>query len=545
MEGQRKGPRLSLDPGPRRPVMEVTKDETLVKRRCHDCGDTFTGEHLGSGSTPLCPGGCRNPYLSCPACGDIFRPEQPPDDGQKVYEVHGCERGKVRLRLDNPTCRHCGAPTEGVGSPCGCPGDTAKRKADADAEAARQDAERHKQELRDKERAARLKASMSLVDLPGLRKVAQRDRTDAELLDRERAVKDRELSRRERRQDGYDADGGQVEDTGEPLSAFEMPMDGSDLDLAPTAMLQRRDGATLLYDGKLNFLFGTPGSGKSWLALYAIHEALLRGKRAIYWDHEDTPSTLKRRSALIGLDLADFWSEGQFKYLRPGLDGSTLAMAEAMTWIAGGDGPTLVVIDSAESAGCPSDGADVAPWLAKIVLPFLEAGATVLVLDHVPKRKEGRPLGPIGSQHKLARVDGAALYVSGVPWTQKTDGHLTLYNHKDRHGQLPAPIGKAVARLVGTHERDTLYLSIVAPETEDNLEEAYIPTLRALVSAGPDGVHGQKAMRDLVVGRNNQKDKAISDLVELDFVLKTPGKKVHYSITALGLEELGASDDEG
>ena len=48
-----------------------------------------------------------------------------------------------------------------------------------------------------------------------------------------------------------------------------------------------------------------------------------------------------------------------------------------------------------------------------------------------------------------------------------------------------------------------------------------------------------------MVGRNNQKDKAISDLVELGFVLKTPGKKVHYSITALGLEELGASDDEG
>ncbi len=88
----------------------------------------------------------------------------------------------------------------------------------------------------------------------------------------------------------------------------------------------------------------------------------------------------------------------------------------------------------------------------------------------------------------LHNPSGAALYVSGVPWTQKTDGHLTLYNHKDRHGQLPAPIGKAVARLVGTHEHDTLNLSIVAPETEDNLEEAYIPTLRALAGAGPDGV---------------------------------------------------------
>ena len=30
-------------------------------------------------------------------------------------------------------------------------------------------------------------------------------------------------------------------------------MDGSDLDLAPTAMMQRKDGSTLFYDGKLNF----------------------------------------------------------------------------------------------------------------------------------------------------------------------------------------------------------------------------------------------------------------------------------------------------
>ena len=265
-----------------------------------------------------------------------------------------------------------------------------------------------------------------------------------DLEERELDQKEKLMARREARQEAADDDeGGQVEG-GEPLSAFEMPMDGSDLDLAPTAMMQRKDGSTLFYDGKLNFLFGVPGSGKSWVALWCIHETLLRGRRAAYWDHEDTPNTLNRRSKLMGLDLADFWGDSQFKYLRPGLDGSTLAMTEAMRWIADGDGPALIVIDSAESAGCPSDGADVAPWLAQIVQPFLDAGCTVLVLDHVPKRKEGRPLGPIGSQHKLAKIDGAALFVSGVPWTQKTDGHLVLTNHKDRHGQLPAPIGKAV-----------------------------------------------------------------------------------------------------
>ena len=371
---------------------------------------------------------------------------------------------------------------------------------------------------------------------------------DSELREREQVVKGREISRRERRQDGFDAIADDAEATepvaGLTLADYETPMDGSDLDLAPTALLTRKDGATLLYKGKLNFIFGAPGGGKSWVALRCVEEALLQGHRAVYWDHEDTASTLKRRASVIGLDLADSWSEGQFKYLRPGLDDSTLAFEEALTWVSGGDGPTLVVIDSAESAGCPSDGADVAPWLSKLVLPFLNAGATTLVIDHIPKRKEGRPLGPIGSQHKLARIDGAALLVTGVPWTQKTDGHLVLTNHKDRHGQLPAPNGKAVARVIGTHEHDSLYMNITSPEKEDNLEEAYIPTLRALVGAGKDGVVGQKAMRDLVVGRGSQRDKAIGDLVEFGYILKTKGKKLHYSITASGLEELEASDDE-
>ena len=367
--------------------------------------------------------------------------------------------------------------------------------------------------------------------------------------DREQVIRGRELSRREHYQDIYDADeGGQVEDAGEPLSAFEMPMDGSDLDLAPTAMLQRKDGATLFYDRTLSFLFGTPGGGKSWVALRCVMETLLRGRRAAYWDFEDTPGTLSRRAKKMGMDLSDYWRDGQFKYLRPGLNGSDQAMAEALAWVKEGDGPTLIVIDSATSAGCPSDGADVAPWLAKIVQPFLDAGCSVLVLDHVPKRKEGRPLGPIGSQHKLAKIDGAALFVSGVPWTQKTGGYLVLYNHKDRQGQLPAPLGKAVARIIVTHEGEDLRMSIVSPEDSDNIEEAYQPTLQALAAAGPDGVHGQKAMRDLVVGRADQRDKAIRDLVELGFILKTPGRKgrkVHYAMTALGLEEVGAADDEG
>ena len=370
---------------------------------------------------------------------------------------------------------------------------------------------------------------------------------------RELAQKQMAMGRREARQEAADAadaadEGGQVDGDGEPLASFEAAMDGSDLDNAPTAMLQRKDGSTLFYDGKLNFLFGTPGSGKSWVGLYAVHEALLRGLKAAYWDHEDGPGTLKRRSLLMGLNLADFWADGQFKYLRPGLEGSTLAMAEVSEWIAGGEGPTLLVIDSAESAGCPSDGADVAPWLAKTVLPFREAGATVLVLDHVPKQRINRPLGPIGSQHKLARVDGAALFVSGVPWTAKADGYLTLFNHKDRNGQLPAPIGKAVARLIGTHEGEGLALSIVSPEAEDNVSVDGLDLTASLQAIADKGVLvGYEALLDSVGNYHKAKRLAIvGELKDNGYITqskRTKGK-THYSISEIGMTYLAEDDVE-
>ena len=430
-------------------------------------------------------------WYDCDGCEDGFLASTPPDPGRKLYEIHGCVRGKRKAILDAITCDHCGVVTGPVH--CGCPADIAKRKADSDAsdKKGKEDSERYKlQQARfEKKRAdevrkedARINEDFRAMAAEG-RKAKERDQLDLQLRDREQAVRGREVGRLERRNDNLDAaaDVVQVEEEEEPLSAFEAPMDGSDLALAPTAMLQRKDGSPLFYDACLNFCFGTPGGGKSWVALYCIHETLLRGRKAIYWDHEDTPGTLSRRSMKLGLDLADFWRDGQFKYLRAGVGGTTKeqsrAMTEALEWVEGGDGPTLVVIDSAESAGCPADGSDVAPWLAKMVQPFLDAGCTVLVLDHIPKRKEGRPLGPIGSQHKLARVDSAALLVSGTPWTQKTDGHLVMVVHKDRHGMLPSPNGKAVARLIGTHQGDTLHMSIVAPETADNISESYAPTL--------------------------------------------------------------------
>ena len=106
-------------------------------------------------------------------------------------------------------------------------------------------------------------------------------------------------------------------------------------------------------------------------------------------------------------------TKDDLRYLQGDVTESSVAVAELQTWLMGGDGPGLLVIDSAESAGCPSDGASVVKWYESHTNPFTSYGAAVLVIDHVPKSKIDRPKGAIGSQHKLARVDGAALAISG------------------------------------------------------------------------------------------------------------------------------------
>ena len=62
----------------------------------------------------------------------------------------------------------------------------------------------------------------------------------------------------------------------------------------------------------------------------------------------------------------------------------------------------------------------------------------MLLIDHVPKQRIDRPMGPIGSQYKRQAVQGASLFASGQPWTKQADGRIVLRLHKDRMVTFPA-----------------------------------------------------------------------------------------------------------
>ena len=331
---------------------------------------------------------------------------------------------------------------------------------------------------------------------------------------------------------------------GEPLSAFETPLDGP-IPEPPGALLRRADGATLVYQGRLNWVYGLPSSGKTWLSLYCMGEALLRGLRVAYWDFDDDVGELQRRAAKLGIDLAHHWQEGQFKYWSEGLEDSALAMSEAVEWVEGSDGPALVVVDSVTSAGCPADGSPIMPWAHQFLTPFCTVGATVLALDHLPKRKEGRPLGPIGATQKLALLTGVALRVDGEKcWNEAENGYFVLTNEKDRCGALPAKKSNAVARVTGTwNEAGGLDMAFLLPGTGDDgndLEAVTENLLDLITEAGPVGIRGMAAILDKIQARHKVVRKALENLLETGLIqttqAKSRGKPITYMVTEAGAE---------
>ena len=324
---------------------------------------------------------------------------------------------------------------------------------------------------------------------------------------------------------------------GEPLSAFKVSM--AEVDASPpTALLCRSDGAPLLYDGHVNLIYGLPSCGKTWVALHIVGECLLRGMRVAYLDYENGPGSIKGRMADLGFDALEYEEAEMFMYIRPVLQESALAMAEAMEWLTQSDGPGLVVIDSLGTAGCPADGSDVKPWIDKHLMPFKNGGASVVGLDHIPKRVEGRPRGPIGSQYKLQVVDGAALLIQvDKQWNKVQDGRITLRNEKNRFGALPAAPPELVAAVTAKHVNDSLDIAIVPPDQEDALESAYLPTLKALLAHGC-GVVGKTAMRRLVKGTTDKRDTVIKELVREGYIAKGDkvGRKETYLLTQEGQE---------
>lgn len=232
--------------------------------------------------------------------------------------------------------------------------------------------------------------------------------------------------------------------TSSDQSWAEVDLGDDDSDPVPD-VLTMINGSGLLYRGEMNMTWGLASAGKSWLAYLAIIQQVKLGRHAILLDYENGRRRIRSRLRMLGLS-ADEVAEYVHVYL-----GET-GMVPIKRMPIALDQVGIVVTDSCTGALAAMDldaksTGDIETFARRNVTPFTEAGAAVLVLDHVTHDADKHDR-PINSVHKLNRVQGGAYQVENVvPFTPGGAGWSWIRLWKDNSGGVEQIRGENVGRL--------------------------------------------------------------------------------------------------
>ena len=248
-------------------------------------------------------------------------------------------------------------------------------------------------------------------------------------------------------------------------------------------LLQRADGACLLYPQRINALYGESGSGKTWVAMCAAAQTITNGQRVLFLDFEDHPGSVTDRMRMLGCTNTQLIN--QFTYISPVMPYTDRAghYIEQLIITAG---IHLCIIDSTGEAVSmdginPNADEEIAAWFRRVPRRITRAGATVLLLDHVPKSNESNKRFAIGSQRKLAAIDGASYRVDATtPPAKGMEGKLKLTVAKDRHGNYQH--GSTVANITVADTQTGVHVTITDPNhTQPN---AIMETISRVLGMG-------------------------------------------------------------
>jgi hypothetical protein len=310
-------------------------------------------------------------------------------------------------------------------------------------------------------------------------------------------------------------------------------LDGTFEPQVPT-ILRRSDGPAFLYPGRIHSVNAEPEAGKGWLSCAACADVMLAGGVALYIDLEDSRENVVGR--LVALGVPREVIRDRFRYVQPEERADEAAIKRLVALE-----PALVVIDSANEAMTLQGlnyikNDEIVEFVRLMARPFKNAGAAVLLLDHVTKDKETRGRYAIGGQQKLAAVDVTYSLDVKSQFSRGHDGRVRVNVAKDRPaGVRPHAVGSGVIQHVAemmliSHEdgsvsvrldppAGTLASLFERPEEEMEAVSAYLDTDVGRVA------NSKRAIESAVPHKADKVRTAIDTLVALGFVEQSPGPR--------------------
>ncbi len=326
--------------------------------------------------------------------------------------------------------------------------------------------------------------------------------------------------------------------TWDPIAGWEFA-DAKDLyaaGLEPIVaeILSRDDGAKLLYRGKVNTIFGMSGSGKTWLAIVAIAQLVAQSQHCLYIDWEDDPRTFYRR--LKNLGCSEEMAITYARYISP----LAPANPEVIEHLVAQQF-ALVVMDStgeaiaAQGGMNQNDDGDVAVWMGALPRPLARAGASVLLVDHMPKAVIDGVRQEIGSQRKRAAVSGASYEVIQTePFSKNQTGKMIVRTGKDRGGNWARGQVVAECRILPIGDQGDLRVEVGTPiwggpDGPVRLT-GLMEKLSRYIEAHP-GVTKSILRSSEVRGRSTAKMTALASLIDEGWASETAsGDALEYTI---------------
>lgn len=272
-------------------------------------------------------------------------------------------------------------------------------------------------------------------------------------------------------------------------------------------------GNAMFYEGGVHFVYGKPGTFKSWLALAAFSSTDSR-----LWDFENGISGTLGRLNALGVTR-----EAAYGYTVPDSKEEILERIREYCETK----PEILFIDGfsgfADVYGLNAESNnDVMQAFSEVFYPLKGAGVTVIILDHLPKESVSEDY-PIGAQAKKSQADAAFLLKNTSQANQ-----VDIYVSKDRHGSIfdrcePGNQPRRYGTLQLNTDQEVISL-IVRPAYQATVNGELLATSEArlmeqiydYVQNNPDP--SKVEIERNVLGKTERKRKALAALVEGGFI---------------------------